>query len=357
MARNRDGWWLAAVISPLILLGAWMLWPDPPRSTPAWTSPEGTARPNRTIASQWQRPEAAAETPADRETPSQTTSEQADPAEPEINLDRLQDALANIAIDETGNLVLDEIALASLRQAFRGLEEAGPETLEKLKLYVEAGLAGDTGAQAARILGNYIGYRKALTAAEAEWVELEDLAPREKLERTIELRREHMGPLTASQLFAGEDAHQRYLIAMEEVRADPQLSREQRQEALTRLRDDLRSGALLVNSEGTDAVENLRSERQDWQSMGLSEDTRNYLEQQTLGLVAARDLTGSDRQDWQNRYDQFAQQRNTILAAGLTEDEKAQQVEGLMATYFTEEEVEAAHNWLPQYLKAEINRE
>lgn len=357
MARNRDGWWLAAVISPLLLLGAWMLWPDPPRSTPAWTSPEDAARPNRTIASQWQAPEASAGNPAAGETPSQTAPTQAGPAEPEISLDRLQNALANIAIDENGNLVLDEIALVSLRQAFRGLEDAGPETLEELKLYVAAGLAGDTGAQAAKILGDYIGYRKALTAAEAEWVELEDLGPREKLERTIALRREHMGPLTASQLFAGEDAHQRYLIAMEEVRADPELSREQRQEALTRLRDDLRSGALLVNSEGTDAVENLRSERQDWQSMGLSEDTRNYLEQQTLGLVAARDLTGSDRQDWQNRYDQFAQQRDTILAAGLTEDEKAQQVEGLMATYFTEEEVEAAQNWLPQYLKAEIDRE
>lgn len=358
MASNRDGWWLVAVISPLILLGAWMLWPDPPESMPAWISPGDTARPNRTIASQWQDPAPSANAP--QGSPSEATSAEPLPetaAEPEISLDRLQNALANIGIDEDGDLVLDEIALVSLRQAFRGLETAGPETLEELTLYVEAGLAGETGAQAARILGDYIDYRNALSAAETQWVELEDLDPREKLERTIELRREHMGPLTASQLFAGEDAHQRYLIALEEVRADPDLSREQRQEAVARLREDLRSGALLVNSKGTSAVENLRVERQDWQSMGLSEETRNYLEQQSLGLVAARDLAGSNAQDWQNRYDQFSRQREAILNAGLTEDEKARQVDALMDTYFTEAEVEAARNWLPDYLKAEIKGE
>ena len=163
-----------------------------------------------------------------------------------------------------------------------------------------------------------------------------------------------MNPLTASQLFAGEDAHQRYLIEMEEVRSDPDLSGEQRQQALSRLREDLRSGVLLVDAQGSDAVENLRKDRQQWESMGLSDNTRDYLEQQTLGLVAARDLAGTDAGDWQSRYDQFVQQRNAILGAGLAEDEKARQVDELMDTYFTSEEVEAAENWLPEYLKAEL---
>ncbi|MFC4260775.1 lipase secretion chaperone [Marinobacter lacisalsi] len=356
MAGNRDGWWLAAVISPLVLLGGWMLWPDSPEPAPSWASSDDSGRPTQTIASQWQEPDTNLASPqgtgvAD----SQPSADDAEAPDAEISLDRLQHALANIGIDENGDLVLDEIALASLRQAFRGLENAGPETLNELKLYVEAGLAGETGSQAARILGDYINYRKALAAAEADWGKLDDLGPRQKLERAIDLRRQHMDPLAASQLFAGEDAHQRYLIAMEEVRADPDLTGEQRQQALTRLREDLHSGALLVDGKGTDAVEKLRSERQKWESMGLSDETQDYLKQQTLGLVAARDLAGTDTQDWQNRYDQFSQQRNTILNAGLTEDEKARQVESLMATYFTEEEVEAASNWLPEYLKTELS--
>lgn len=356
MAGNRDGWWLAAVISPLILLGGWMLWPDSPEPAPSWPSSGDSARPQQTIASQWQEPDESLVTSRDSEpADNQPSDEEAEAASPEISLDRLQHALANIGIDEDGDLVLDEIALASLRQAFRGLEDAGPDTLEELKLYVEAGLAGETGAQAAKVLGDYISYRKALSAAEANWAELDDLGPREKLERAIELRRQHMDPLAASQLFAGEDAHQRYLIAREEVRADHELTNEQRQEALTRLREDLHSGALLVDGKGTDAVKKLRSERQSWESMGLSDKTQDYLEQQTLGLVAARDLTGTDAQDWQSRYDQFSRQRETILHAGLSEEEKARQVRSLMTTYFTDEEVEAASNWLPEYLKAELS--
>lgn len=355
VAGNRDGWWLAAVISPLVLLGGWMLWPNAPAPAPTWTSSGDSARPKQTIASQWQEPDTNLVSTGVSEPADSEPTTDAEAANPEISLDRLQHALANIGINEDGELVLDEIALASLRQAFRGLENAGPETLEELKLYVEAGLAGETGAQAARVLGDYINYRKALVTAEGDWAELDNLGPREKLERTIELRRQHMDPLAASQLFAGEDAHQRYLIAMEEIRANRDLTSDQRQESLARLREDLHSGALLVDGKGTDAVENLRSARQSWESMGLSDKTQDYLEQQTLGLVAARDLTGTDAQDWQSRYDQFSRQRDTILNAGLTEAEKTRQVESLMATYFTEEEVEAASNWLPEYLKAELS--
>lgn len=54
--------------------------------------------------------------------------------------------LANKVVDEDGDLILDEITLAFLRQAFRGLKNAGPDTLDELRLYVKAGLTGETGA-------------------------------------------------------------------------------------------------------------------------------------------------------------------------------------------------------------------
>lgn len=358
MATNRDGWWLAAVISPLILLGVWMLWPDSREPAPVWpASDEQPADAQQTIASQWEQPQEQ-DAPAEGLEPvASNTDDAPEPTQPDINLDRLQHALATIGIDEDGNLVLDEVALASLRQAFRGLEGASPETLEALQQYVQAGLAGETGAQAAQVLGDYANYRSALADAEAQWADRDDLSPRQKLERTIELRRQHMDPLTASQLFAGEDAHQRYLIAMEQARTNTDLTEEERQQAQDRVREDLRSGALLVNSEGTDAVENLRQHRQDWQELGLSDQTRSYLEQQTLGLVAARDLAESDPGDWQNRYDRFHREREAILRAGLAEDEKERQVDALMDTHFTPEEVDAARNWLPDHLSGERSGE
>ncbi|SFR83093.1 Lipase chaperone LimK [Marinobacter daqiaonensis] len=210
-----------------------------------------------------------------------------------------------------------------------------------LHQYVRAGLAGETGRQAARLLGNYVGYRQALEQAEAQWMAEQPLAPGEKLERTIALRRQHLGPLTSSQLFAGEDAHQRFLIAREEVRANRDLSNDQRQAALSRLKENLRSGALLVNSKGTSAPEDLRNARENWRKLGLSEATRLQLEQQTLGLVAARDLTGSNSWDWQQRYDHFKKERNLVLRAGLSEEEKQRQIDTLLVP------TSIATNWTP----------
>lgn len=352
---NRDGWWLVAVVSPLLLLSAWMLWPDTREPAQVWpSSSESGNGPDRTIASQWEDPSEPVQ-PEEAVESANGTDPQPEGSTPrEIDLDRLQHALANIGIDEDGNLILDEVALASLRQAFRGLEGAGPEAIGELQLYVEAGLAGETGAQASQILGDYARYRNALTEAEAQWADEDGLTPRQKLKRTIELRREHMDPLTASQLFAGEDAHQRYLITMEEIRSDPELSEEQRRQAMDRARDDLHSGALLLDQQDSKVAEDLRSKRQNWKELGLSDRTRSYLERQTLGLVAARDLAGSSRDEWQNRYQQFEQERDSVLKAGLAEDEKQRQVEALVDTYFTPEEVEAARHWLPRHLREDM---
>lgn len=352
---NRDGWWLAAVVSPLLLLSAWMLWPDTRESAQAWpsSSESGNGR-DQTIASQWDDPPERVQPDEEVETGTGTSQQAEETSPPELNLDRLQHALANIGIDEDGNLLLDEVALASLRQAFRGLEGASPEALEELQRYVEAGLAGETGAQAAQILGDYARYRNALAEAEAQWADEDSLTPRQKLKRTIELRRQHMDPLTASQLFVGEEAHQRYLIATEEIRSDPELSEEQRRQALDRARDDLRSGALLLDQQDSEVADDLRSKRQRWEELGLSDRTRSHLERQTLGLVAARDLVGSSREEWQNRYQQFEQERDSILRAGLAEDEKQRQIEALMDNHFTPEEVEAARRWLPQHLREDM---
>lgn len=354
--RTRDTWFLVAVVSPIILLGVWMIWPDNRQPTPVWpSSSDAGGQPPTTVASQWERSEARPVTQvqsADGGEVDQTESE----SDIEASLDRLQHTLANIGIDENGDLILDEIALVSLRQAFRELEDTSPEALAELQLYVQAGLAGETGEQAATILGDYVHFRRALEQAENEWMNNGDLSPRQKLDQIIALRREHMGPLTASQLFAGEDAHERYLIAMEEVRSDPGLNVDERQAALSQLRDDLRSGALLVNSEGTSAIEELRAERESWQQLGLSDETRNYLEQQTLGLVAARELAGSETGDWEARYGRFEQERDTVIRAGLGEEEKRRQINELVNQHFSAEEQNAAENWLPRHLRTEVDQ-
>ena len=345
---SQDGWWLIAVISPLLLLGGWMLWPEAPGPSVAWVYQETYAPARETIANQWQTP-AGVSLPAD----SAQSQAQADTDTPdlrEISLDRLQHALAHIAVDQDGNLILDEVALASLRQAFRAVGDLDPAMIQELQLYVQAGLAGETGEQAAAILGNYVRYRHELRDAQQVWAQ-DGLTPRQRLERTIELRREAMGPLTASQLFAGEEAHQRYLIAMEEIRTNTGLSEQQRQQAQADIRDDLRSGRLLVDTSDPRVNDRLRQNRAQWQQLGLPEEIRHRLERQSLGLIAARDLANSDPEDWYRRFVQFELEREAIFRAGLTDAEKQRQAEELEATYFSPAERDAAVNWLPHHLR------
>lgn len=347
---SQDGWWLIAVISPLLLLGGWMLWPKTPGPSVAWLSPEISVPARETIASQWQTPTSLPPTPTavqDQAAPATGTAELR-----EISLDRLQHALAHIAVDQDGNLILDEVALASLQQAFRAVGDLDPAMIQELQLYVQAGLAGETGEQASAILGNYVRYRYNLTDAQQAWAQ-EGLTPHQRLERTIELRREAMGPVTASQLFAGEEAHQRYLIGMEEIRTNTRLSEQQRQQAQSAIRDDLRSGRLLVDISDPRVDDRLRQNRAQWQQLGLPEETRHRLERQSLGLIAARDLAGSDSEDWYRRFAQFEREREAIFRAGLTEAEKQRQAEELEATYFTPAERDAAVNWLPHHLRDE----
>lgn len=354
---NRDGWWLIAAISPLLLLGGWMLWPDRHEPTLTWSSAETPPGKPREIPSQW-HPPVPVSRPGEARFPAENAVEaaQAPVESADIRLDRLQHALANIAVDQDGNLVLDEVALASLQQAFRAVENVDMAMLEELQLYVQAGLAGETGAQAAEILGDYVRYRSHLAKAEAEWSSQQELSPNQRLERTIALRRQYIDPVAASQLFAGEDAHQRYLIAMEDIRSDPSLTGQARRQALAQVREDLRRGTLLVDSSDGAIASQLRTDRERWQQLGLTNETRRHLEQQSLGLVAARDLAGSDPQDWQRRYRQFDQEREVVLRAGLAEDEKQRQIEGLVDTYFTKSERDAAEAWLPPHLRLEAVR-
>ncbi len=335
-----------------------MLWPDSPAPATDWTSSGAVSGPPRETIDSRLPPQTTTNPPLANQLPATGTGQpgQAGTAPPEISLDRLQHALANIAVDEDGNLALDEVALASLQQAFRAVQSLDTTTIDELRLYVQAGLAGEAGTQAARLLDDYIGYRNSLAEAKNAWAAGDDLSPRQQLERTIALRREHMDPVTASQLFAGEEAHQRYLIAMDDIRSDMQLSEPERQDALARVREDLRSGRLLVDTSDGQVTSRLRQQREQWQQLGLTDDMRRHLARQSLGLVAARDLAGSDAEDWQSRYGQFERERDAILRAGLAEAEKRRQARALEERYFTPEEREAAENWLPRHLRTESVR-
>lgn len=359
MTGKKYALWLAAIAVPVFAGITWVLWPGPANESPGWPDHAPTSS-YSTIGKQWQQP--ASTLPQD-EMKSATAAipgtatgddERDDTAPEAIDLDQLQHALAHIAVDQQGRLIFDEVALASLRRAFDDLGAlSDPAMLEQLKMYVEAGLAGETGAQATAMLGDYFSYREARASAEAHWERQETTDPRERLERLAELRRQHLGPVVANQLYGGEQAHQRYLLALAELRQNPDLADEERQQMRAQLRNDLRAGKLLVDDRGTDALRQLSNDKQRWKEQGLGDDTRNYLQDQTLGLVSARSLATNEQQrdNWQQRYDQFNERRSTILRSGLTESEKIRQIDELLEHHFSGDEIEASRNYLPPHMR------
>ena len=359
MARKKYAPWLAAIAVSVFAGMAWMLWPAAETEPPQWPDHEPTSS-YSTLGRHWQQP---VQTGSNANTLSATgvappndlgNEDNAGASAASIDLDQLQHALAHIAVDEQGRLIFDEVALASLRRAFEQFSElSDPAMVTQLKRYVEAGLAGETGAQAAAMVGDYFRYREAKASAEALWEHQENPDPRQRLEQLAELRRQHLGPAVANQLYGGEQAHQRYLLALAELRRNPDLAETERQQLRAQLRSDLRDGKFLVDDRGTDAIRQLANDSQHWQEQGLTEDTRHYLQDQTLGLVSARSLATSQQQKnhWQQRYDQFSERRDTILRSGLTDPEKVRQIDQLLGNHFSGDELEAARTYLPPHMR------
>lgn len=353
MAHRTSAHWLALLPLLLVATFLWVLWQDRSRPAAEWPG-YPPAETQATLGSQWQSAPPLSQSTGDGPQAPKTDSTPHGNDETPVDLEALQHALALIAIDEHGQLVLDEVALVSLRRAFDEFGEAASEqSRQQLLLYIEAGLAGVTGRQAAAILDDYFSYREARRALEAHWQRHGSPDPKARLGALADLRRQHLGHTAATQLFGGEEAHQRYLLALTDLRQNPDLSTAERQAAEARLRQELRSGILLVDDRGTAAVDQLRNDQDSWQTLGLSDATRSYLTEQTLGLVSARGLATDlpARQDWQRRYDQFYRQRQLILESGLPETDKRTQIDDALRLYFSGAELDAAAQYLPPHLR------
>lgn len=350
----------AVPLLALTLGGGWYWMTLPPPTETAPPSPAETATGQETLADRWRPPAQPADAPETTATgDTNPVSKQSGDGEP-FDLERLQQALSRIAIDDNGELVLDEVALMSLERAFTELgTNPDADSLGRLQLYVEAGLAGDTGRQAARIVGDYFRYRRAegdFEATQASNGEDSELTPRQRLEALTELRRKHLGPDVANRLYGGQEAHERYLLALEAVNTDSELSPARKREERAALREDLQDGTFFVDDRDTDVVAGLEADTRRWQQQGLSEQTRHYLRQQTLGLASSRQLAtnAQQRQDWQQRYNRFERDRQRILEAGLTEAEKQAQIGDLLGRHFSDAEIEASEAFIPEHLRTEL---
>ncbi len=327
----------------------WYLFGEEQRAVTQLIEQRRAAAEANTVAERWQWQEFTSE---------KKTTEK--PSETSINNDErfldvvmIHDALAEVEVDNAGQVVVNERALSALEKAFRNLEGADAAMIEELQTLITIGLPNEAGVETAEIVGNYF----QLLEAEQQLAQQRQENPgamndRDEFERRVKLRREKLGSDVASKLFAGEEAHQRFVYARENINADGELSAEERAQRLQQVKADLENGLFFVDTRDESQLERLREDLSQWQQQSLSAGTVDYLKYQTLGLLAAKQQLGSSAAatDWQRRFDYFSQQRQAVLSAGLSAAQARAQIEALLAENFSPSEREAAGNFIPPYL-------
>ncbi|MCK7545108.1 hypothetical protein MLC59_13145 [Marinobacter bryozoorum] len=157
-------------------------------------------------------------------------------AEPELTIpfqiEQVAHALSQVDIDENGDVVINEAAQTVLEQAFMDARVTVDEKqLEAIKAMIAAGLEGPAGTQAAEVAEKFYRYSNAFREISDTLAMHSDPGTLRNDYRQVErLRRTHLGPELAEQLYGREEQLTRYTLDVMEIQADPDLTPEQRTE-------------------------------------------------------------------------------------------------------------------------------
>jgi hypothetical protein len=152
----------------------------------------------------------------------------------EIELDEFQvyQALANVRLDDDGNLLLDPEALIALELYFSELApELSVTELARLQEIIRDALPGALGQDTAEVVGNYYNYRVAevdliQTYGEPETIE----GARERFDHIVALREQTLGSDVAQRLFELEQIQAYYMMDSMALQFDTSLTDEEREE-------------------------------------------------------------------------------------------------------------------------------
>lgn len=326
---------LLALVAAATALSVWLLWPGnnvPEHRVTATPAPGA----HRTLAEIWRWPatsQAGAKTKTEKH-----------PAE-EHPIGRIYPsavvrALGRVEFDENGKAIIDHHARTILEDSFKSLPDLTPEELDAVQKIIRAGVPGPEGARVAKIVADYYRYRSALQVYEgATNAPTTSDGARTQLNYLASMRDKYLGPVVARRFYAEDEALQRYLIDSKGATGADAAA----------LQRDLQNGVMYLGSRTSPQAEALNQEMQSLRAQGASEDYLRYVQQQQLGLYTANTLarTPTEQRDWQLRYTQFLRDRQAILDAGLTEEDKKKQIETLLAQSFTSEELEAIRAYEP----------
>jgi len=207
------------------------------------------------------------------------------------------EALQGVKLDENGDIILDDDALIALNNALDHSEvKLDAESLQVLQDLIRKGLPGNAGEQTARIVSDfyqYLGAKNEFNALYETNREADETIENYETEynELLALRELYLSAEVADQLFSASNANARYMFDSMKLEADTSLSEEEKK-------------------------------------------------QQQAKIVQRHAESSTKVSNWNERYQAFLDDKQYIINSSLSDDEKRDQLSGLMHQHFSYEELE-----------------
>lgn len=250
----------------------------------------------------------------------------------------------NLRVDEQGNLIIDN-DIKKLLHYYLNVE--GEISREDLINLLRKGIADylpqPAEDQALEILTQYLAYQNALQEQinqGAYPLKSDGIAGyRQAFELRNQLRVQYLGAEVASAFFAEEEAYDLYTVTRLELAKNASLTDAERTAQLSVLEEQLPEQYLNVRKKQQNRVainEEINTLRENDASIYELQDTWT----QHYGTEAAQRLVTLEvkRQEWDNRYNAYSQQRQSLQEMDLNEDVFESQINALQESLFTEAE-------------------
>ncbi len=253
----------------------------------------------------------------------------------------LDDAARLFDLGVAGHLTIDldtKTALEMMRA------ELGPNPsaadLQRVEDSLRKGLPPAAAAQAIALMRNYINYSQAYAREMEKQEPPTSLAGmRALIDRAEALQRRHFDAATAKGLFGAQQAHSRYMLEVQALEADTQLSAIDKAQRMKRLRDQLPPEVVALDPAPPKEVFDMEQKVIALRQQGGSEAEVQRLREQVLGADSATAIAQMEQQKAQfdTRYNAYLQEKKTL--AGVP---APAQIDALLAKHFPADDVAAA---------------
>ena len=258
----------------------------------------------------------------------------------------VEDALMMAKLDNVGALILDEQALASLNLVVSRLpDNLTPQDIQKIQTLIKQAQPGEAGEQVAQVLGDYYSFKQ----AEKEWlksgVATNSLqAAIDQLDKVTVMRQDYLGQAVADKLFLGQQQQASLSLQKMAIQQDTGLSAQQKDSELALLNVSYGNTSPALNETGDVQVQQLNSDVQSMRLAGATHSDIHAMRVDVLGEQAASQVAAMEQQQqqWDSRYQSYSQEKQHILDSALTETDKQQQIEALLSTHYSSDELAGA---------------